>query len=155
MQSIKKVTFSKKTATTQSNLFKNIFEILLICGVFHFVNLAFLWIMYFSIVTLAEHTPWYSYGWESQLLETGFLAIFLGSSTARSRHTPSLLIIYLFRWLMFRKTFFFSIPHTMFFIFFIKKSVFVKFGPFEVILLTLAGFFHFFTKPKTLFFSAC
>lgn len=36
-----------------------------------------LWLLDFSIVTLAEGTSFYSYGWESQLLETGFLAIFL------------------------------------------------------------------------------
>ena len=33
--------------------------------------LAALWCLYFSIVTLAESTSFYQYGWESQLLETG------------------------------------------------------------------------------------
>jgi len=39
-----------------------------------------LWLLDFSIVTVASisaNNSWYSYGWESQLLETGFLAIFL------------------------------------------------------------------------------
>ena len=36
-----------------------------------------LWILYFTIVTSANGTSFYQYGWESQLLETGFLAIFL------------------------------------------------------------------------------
>ena len=36
-----------------------------------------LWISYFTIVTSANGTSFYQYGWESQLLETGFLAIFL------------------------------------------------------------------------------
>lgn len=37
-----------------------------------------LWLLDFSIVTIAEGaTEFYSYGWESQLLETGFLAIWL------------------------------------------------------------------------------
>ena len=36
-----------------------------------------LWILYFTIVTSANGTSFYQYGWESQLLETGSLAIFL------------------------------------------------------------------------------
>jgi lipase maturation factor 1 len=39
--------------------------------------LLLLWLLDFSIVTLAQGTSFYAYGWESQLLETGFLAIFL------------------------------------------------------------------------------
>lgn len=35
----------------------------------------FLWILYFSIDNVGQ--TWYAFGWESQLLETGFLAIFL------------------------------------------------------------------------------
>ena len=31
-----------------------------------------LWISYFTIVTSANGTSFYQYGWESQLLETGF-----------------------------------------------------------------------------------
>jgi hypothetical protein len=34
-----------------------------------------LWALYFSIVTIGQR--WYSFGWESQLLETGFLAMFM------------------------------------------------------------------------------
>lgn len=36
-----------------------------------------LWILYLSIVNVGQ--TWYSFGWESLLLETGFLAIFLGN----------------------------------------------------------------------------
>ena len=36
-----------------------------------------LWLLDFSIVTISEGTSFYQYGWESQLLETGFLSIFL------------------------------------------------------------------------------
>lgn len=40
--------------------------------------LLLLWLVDFSLVTVAEGSgPFYSYGWESQLLETGFLALFL------------------------------------------------------------------------------
>src|SRR5262249_14791754 len=36
-----------------------------------------LWILYLSIVNVGR--TWYSFGWESVLLEAGFLAIFLGN----------------------------------------------------------------------------
>src|SRR5207248_19817 len=44
---------------------------------------------------------WYSFGWESLLLETGFLAIFLGND----RMTPPLLVMWLARLLLFRLEF--------------------------------------------------
>lgn len=68
-----------------------------------------LWLLDFSIVTVAEGaTEFYSYGWESQLLETGFLAIWLcdlpsikikniGGNASSS--APSLIVLWLFRWL--------------------------------------------------------
>jgi lipase maturation factor 1 len=87
-----------------------------------------LWLAYFSIVTVAQlssASSFYSYGWESQLLETGFLAIFLcqlpsvsirehgavtidgalyerrqGSNRAFS--PPSTVVRWLYCWLMFR-----------------------------------------------------
>ncbi|KAL7548253.1 hypothetical protein ACHAWF_011547 [Thalassiosira exigua] len=63
-----------------------------------------LWTSHFSIVTVAEGNSFYSYGWESQLLETGFLSMWLcdlpccfRGSNASSR--PSLPVLWLFRWL--------------------------------------------------------
>lgn len=53
------------------------------------------WMLYHTICTAAEGSSFYSYGWESQLLETGFLGIFLCG-------TPSCVVLYLFRWLSFR-----------------------------------------------------
>ncbi|CAK9055527.1 unnamed protein product [Durusdinium trenchii] len=73
----------------------------LICGLFSSFICALLWLLYFSIVTSADGTAWYSYGWESQLLETGFLAIFL-SSPFHLSSPPSLPVLWLFRWLCFR-----------------------------------------------------
>ncbi len=55
-----------------------------------------LWILYLSIVNVGQR--FYSFGWESLLLEAGFLAIFLGNS----RTAPPFLILLLFRWLAFR-----------------------------------------------------
>src|SRR5437667_3051359 len=58
-----------------------------------------MWLLYLSIVNVGQ--TWYSFGWESLLLEAGFLAIFLGSrSTA-----PPVIVIWMYRWLLFRLMF--------------------------------------------------
>jgi len=58
-----------------------------------------LWVLYLSIVNVGQ--TWYSFGWESLLLETGFLAIFLGND----RVAPPLLSMWLARLLLFRLEF--------------------------------------------------
>ncbi len=58
-----------------------------------------LWILYLSFVNVGQ--IFYGFGWESLLLETGFLAIFLGSSAA----VPSAIVIWLVRWVLFRDMF--------------------------------------------------
>ena len=55
-----------------------------------------LWVLYLSIVNVGQQ--FYSFGWESLLLEAGFLAIFLGNA----RTAPPLPVLLLFRWLAFR-----------------------------------------------------
>ena len=60
---------------------------------------ALLWVLYLSIVNVGQ--TFYSFGWESLLLETGFLAIFLGPATT----TPQFSLILLIRWLLFRVEF--------------------------------------------------
>jgi len=65
--------------------------------------LAVLWLLYMSFVNVGQE--WYGYGWEIQLLETGFLAIFLCpllDMRPFPRRAPPALIIVLFRWLIFR-----------------------------------------------------
>jgi hypothetical protein len=65
--------------------------------------LTVLWIVYMSFVHVGQE--WYGYGWEIQLIETGFLAIFfcpLLDMRPFPKHPPPLLIIILFRWLAFR-----------------------------------------------------
>src|SRR5258707_6812619 len=42
---------------------------------------ALLWIIYLSLVNVGQ--TFYAFGWETMLAETGFLAIFLGSSDTR------------------------------------------------------------------------
>ncbi|MGH2471894.1 MAG: lipase maturation factor family protein [Candidatus Limnocylindria bacterium] len=63
------------------------------------VIFAALWVLYLSIVNIGQ--TFYSFGWESLLLETGFLAIFLGPATT----TPQFSLIVLLRWLLFRVEF--------------------------------------------------
>lgn len=58
-----------------------------------------LWALYMSFVNIGS--VFYGFGWESLLLETGFLAIFFGASSS----PPSLLVIWLLRWLLFRLMF--------------------------------------------------
>jgi hypothetical protein len=58
-----------------------------------------LWALYLSIVNVGGR--FYGFGWETLLLEAGFLAIFLGNAEV----APPWLVILLFRWLAFRVEF--------------------------------------------------
>ncbi len=65
--------------------------------------MGFLWIIYMSFVHVGQ--IFYSYGWEIQLIETGFLAIFLCpllDMKPFSKSSPPKQVIWLFRWLAFR-----------------------------------------------------
>ena len=57
---------------------------------------AVLWAIYLSFVNVGQ--TFYAFGWESMLLEAGFLAIFLGPRRAQ----PSAIPIWLLRWMQFR-----------------------------------------------------
>jgi len=74
-----------------------------LAGFANAIILAVLWLLYMSLVHVGQE--WYGYGWEIQLLETGFLAIFLcpllDMRPFPKRPAP-LAIIILFRWLAFR-----------------------------------------------------
>lgn len=58
-----------------------------------------LWLLYLSIVNVGQ--TWYGFGWESLLLETGFLMIFLGND----RVAPPVLTLWMARLLLFRVEF--------------------------------------------------
>jgi hypothetical protein len=60
---------------------------------------ALLWVLYLSFVNAGQ--TFYGFGWESMLLETGFLAIFLGAGETAA---PAL-VIWLLRWVLFRNMF--------------------------------------------------
>jgi hypothetical protein len=74
---------------------------LLIIGAHYSHIVAICWLCHSSIVNAAEASSFYSYGWETQLLETAFLTMFLCSPTDR-RAPPTRIVLWLFRWLAFR-----------------------------------------------------
>ncbi|GAQ62157.1 lipase maturation factor family protein [Streptomyces scabiei] len=57
------------------------------------------WAMYLSIVNVGQ--TWYGFGWESLLLETGFLAVLLGNDEV----APPVVVLFLLRWVLFRVEF--------------------------------------------------
>ncbi len=62
-----------------------------------------LWFLYMSFVHVGQ--AWYGYGWEIQLLETGFLGIFLcplWDARPFPRSPPPTAVIWLLRWLILR-----------------------------------------------------
>ena len=80
-----------------------ILSLLLAAGYTNAPLMGILWFLYLSFVHAGQ--DWYSYGWEIQLTETGFLAIFLCPLVDLRpfpRRAPPLVIIILFRWLIFR-----------------------------------------------------
>ena len=94
--------------------------LVMIRGAANMVVMATMWMLYMSIVNVGQ--AWFSFGWESQLLETGFLAIWAVPILSLSRcqyfqypifpilnlsrfpsHLPSPnLVIWGNRWLIFR-----------------------------------------------------
>ena len=58
-----------------------------------------LWALYLSIVNIGQ--TFYSFGWESLLLETGFYCAFLGTAAV----APPLPVLLILRWLLFRLEF--------------------------------------------------
>ncbi|XP_064630133.1 lipase maturation factor 1-like [Lineus longissimus] len=73
-------------------------------GCANIIMMLLLWVVYHSLVNVGQR--WYGFGWESQLLETGFLAAFfcpLLTVKKLPRRTPTPFVnIWGFRWLIFR-----------------------------------------------------
>lgn len=81
--------------------------LLVLVGVDHALLLGLLWLLYISFVHVGQ--IFYGYGWETLLLETGFLGIFLGtlrswSSLRDPRPVPRIMYVWLC-WLLFRLMF--------------------------------------------------
>jgi len=78
-------------------------SLLVVCGFANAIVMAILWVLYLSIVHVGQ--LWYGYGWETQLCETGVLAMFLCplfDGRPFPRRPPPTVIIWLLRWLTFR-----------------------------------------------------
>src|SRR5437016_14624963 len=78
-------------------------SLVVLLGFANAVLLAMLWALYLSFVHLGQ--DWYGYGWEIQLLETGFLAVFLCpllDGRPFPRRPPPRPVVWLLRWLVFR-----------------------------------------------------
>jgi hypothetical protein len=78
-------------------------SLLLLCGFTNSIGLALLWALYLSFVHVGQ--LWYGYGWEIQLAETGFLAIFLAPLVdwrPFPRRPPPVAVVWLLRWLIAR-----------------------------------------------------
>ena len=78
--------------------------IVLLTGAANMIVMFLLWLLYFSLVSVGQ--SWFSFGWESQLLETGFLAIW-SVPLWRWRRFPARLpspwvCVLGYRWLVFR-----------------------------------------------------
>lgn len=76
---------------------------IVVAGYSNGIVMTILWALYLSIVHTGQE--WYGYGWEIQLTETGFLAIFLCpllDGRPFPRFAPPQALIWLFRWLIFR-----------------------------------------------------
>ena len=78
-------------------------SLVVVAGYANAILLFVLWFLYMSFVHVGQE--WYGYGWEIQLTETGFLAIFLCpllDGRPFPKYAPPTPIIVLFRWLIFR-----------------------------------------------------
>ena len=58
-----------------SGCFGLVLSVLVVCGLTNAIAMFILWFLYMSIIHIGQQ--FYGFGWETLLLETGFLAIFL------------------------------------------------------------------------------
>lgn len=78
-------------------------SVVVLLGYANAISMSLLWFLYMSIVHVGQ--DWYAFGWEIQLLETGFLAIFLCpllDGRPFPSRPPPVVVIWLYRWLIFR-----------------------------------------------------
>ena len=75
-----------------------------VAGKVNGLSMLLMWVLYTSIRAVGQR--WYSYGWESQLLETSFLAVRLlpvwSTAPLPPGTPPPRSIIVLYTWLIFR-----------------------------------------------------
>jgi len=82
-------------------------SILLLLGIWPSFSAFLLWVIYLSLTVIGQ--DFLGFQWDNLLLEAGFLLIFLSPHPFRSQYKssfyPSLMIVWLFRWLLFRLLF--------------------------------------------------
>jgi hypothetical protein len=85
----------------------SLLSLLLLFGIQTTLLLLLLWLLYLSLVTVGQN--FLSFQWDILLLEAGFLAIFLiplSFFPPSANQSSSIIIIWLFRWLVFRVMFY-------------------------------------------------
>jgi hypothetical protein len=78
-------------------------SLLVMIGFANVPMLLLMWALYLSLLPIGQ--DFMGYGWDIQMLETGFLAIFLApllDPRPFPARPPSIIIIFLYRWLIFR-----------------------------------------------------
>lgn len=74
-----------------------------LCGFANSLIMLVLWALYLSLVPIGQE--WTGYGWDIQILETGFLGVMLCpllDPRPFPRRAPPVVIVWLYRWLIFR-----------------------------------------------------
>ena len=80
-----------------------ILSLVVLCGYANAIIMFVLWSLYMSLLPIGQE--WLSYGWDIQILETGFLGMMLCpllDPRPFPKQAPPVLIIWLYRWLIFR-----------------------------------------------------
>jgi len=80
-----------------------VISFLVLCGYANAIMMFVLWALYLSLLPIGQE--WLSYGWDIQILETGFLGMMLCpllDPRPFPKRAPPVLIIWLYRWLIFR-----------------------------------------------------
>ncbi len=78
-------------------------SVLVLCGFANSIMLLIMWMLYLSLLPIGQE--WLGYGWDIQILETGFLGVMLSpllDPRPFPRRAPPVLIVWLYRWLIFR-----------------------------------------------------
>src|SRR6266581_2946574 len=97
---VRRVPFRRAPSLFYINCSDWFITVMIWCGIgLSMLTWALLWIIYLSLLNVGQ--TFYGFGWETMLAESGFLAIFLGSSDTR----PPAIVMWLIGWVLFRTMF--------------------------------------------------